>query len=516
MSNDADDKVQTDRIGHAEASAPRAMLSAKACFYNWERVHEEHKKVAMAGGCPPSAKVVRDLGIISDPQGTLKVKIGDRELIDFIGAYHLFKALAGDNLDIVSFLIDPRYLTSIGSGSTPIYNDTDGIGLPIERGYRKPWSSDRLLHHTHHTPPFTLRGMLHELGHLWLAYVNVADEPGRTKRLLHEDFPFKADPGQPQRNQAEFHWGRWMDHANSSMSYDRREWRKNDDGTFTSISHWADEAVGTYFGYSELDQYLMGFISKEAVGNWFVLPHPTPPLPVSDDVRSSGPHEGEKLLVSVDDVIALHGARKPDYVSSQRVFRQGFCIITSDAKEDPLFVGQCQHIVSLHEANFRRATAGRAVVDTRLLRPNQASISIGRGKRGDVAGPDIWVRNSNDKGDAHESPMAGQSNWIRVRVRNDSAEKYDGVTVNVYAVEGPHRTFHYPDDWRPDQLIGSCVISVKEHNEVVVELEWRPGLVPADQYASGVLLAELMPLDPALRERRSVEESGKLAVRAFG
>jgi hypothetical protein len=50
----------------------------------------------------------------------------------------------------------------------------------------------------------------------------------------------------------------------------------------------------------------------------------------------------------------------------------------------------------------------------------------------------------------------------------------------------------------------------------MVDLEWRPGLIPVDQYENAVLLVELMPLDPAQQKRASVTTSRKLAVRSLG
>jgi hypothetical protein len=511
------------------------MSHAVDFFYDWGAVHTAREAQSPGSKtAEPTAGIAGDLGIVRDPAGTLRIAYKNKDLIDFISAYQYFRNYlkdlesgekrgnSGDDYDIISFLIDPNYLRSIGSGATPIFNSTKGIGLKA-RDNRAQWSSDRLLHHTHHCPPFTPRGLLHELGHLWLAYANYRDADKKPQRLLHKDFPFVTDPGEPQQEQAAFHWGRWVDHHNSCMSYDRHEWRRNGDGTYSSISQWADDGLGSYFGYWDLDQYLMGLIPPEMVNEWIILPNPKPKLPPANDLRSSGPYTADVKKVSVNDVIAHEGARDPDHQKSQRVFRQAFCVITNDAHDDTSFIRECRNVVQMHEANFRWATSGRGVVDTRLLRPNHADVFIRQhedsknrdtGLPGFRNSPDIWVRNANDRRAIHQSPLSRQSNWINVRVHNCGGGNYENVTVNIYAAASG-RDFRYPEDWRPDRLIGSRTVPIPARDSAVVTIEWRPGLLPPEQYGTAVLLAELMPLDPKIKTLHNIQHSTKIAMKAL-
>jgi hypothetical protein len=517
-------------MDHSERANPQARADepyardVESYFYNWDAVRRA-REAAPKVEAEPKVELNGDLVVIRDAYGSLKVNHKGEDLIDFIGAHQLFnkclrdtanaempKEKYGDDYDIISFLIDPAYLPSIGSGATPIFNKTRGIGLPV-RDDRAQWGSTRLLHHTHHTAPFNPRGLLHELGHLWLAYVNYYDDLGKTKRtLLHDDFPFETSPGQPQERQQEFHWGRWVDHRNSCMSYDRHEWRSHSDGTYSYISHCSDEGLGSYFGYSELDLYLMGLIPDTDVAQWKILRDPNPKLPEANDLRSSGPHTAHVTTVSVGQVEQLHGKRVPDYSGSQRVFRQAFCAIIGDPQPHMPFIRECERIVRIHEARFRWATSGRAVVDTRLLKPNHGDIDFRDDKEGKRNA--IWVRNCNDNESSHQVPLSGQSNWVKLRVHNHGNAPYDDVTVNVYAAAKSDRELLYPADCQPNSLIGSRVVSVPAWESVVVTVEWRASLFPATLGGTEILLAELMPLGTKHTSLHSFEENEKLATKA--
>ncbi len=158
------------------------------------------------------------------------------------------------------------------------------------------------------------------------------------------------------------------------------------------------------------------------------------------------------------------------------------------------------------------------MIDTRLLRSNHADIVIRQ--REDTGplefsnSPDIWVRNVNDKIAVHQAPLSRQSNWINVCVHNRGDRIYENVTVNLYVADSGG-DFRYPEDWRPDRLIGSRTVPIPAQGSVVVAIEWRPGLLPLEQYGTGILLAELMPLDPKTKLLHSVRDSVKIAMKCL-
>jgi len=64
--------------------------------------------------------------------------------------------------------------------------------------------------------------------------------------------------------------------------------------------------------------------------------------------------------------------------------------------------------------------------------------------------PDLWIRNADDAGTAHQPVESGQDNWFHARVRNRSAgavARHFLVTFNVKPFLGTE--FSYPDDFLP-------------------------------------------------------------------
>ena len=93
--------------------------------------------------------------------------------------------------------------------------------------------------------------------------------------------------------------------------------------------------------------------------------------------------------------------------------------------------------------------------------------------------PDIWVRNREDGGLAHQNPEYGQDNWIYARVHNKSSSvtaKYFTVAFNVKQFAGTQ--FNYPIDFLP------CVAAASGFNlapasSMIVRAKWPRSKVPA-------------------------------------
>ena len=94
-------------------------------------------------------------------------------------------------------------------------------------------------------------------------------------------------------------------------------WQDNGNGTFTILSEPFFQARG----YSYLDLYLMGFLPKESVPDFFVIQNIA--LEGSDG-DGNQLWSGDRLNISVDDEIAANGPRLPPFEDSQKVFNIGF------------------------------------------------------------------------------------------------------------------------------------------------------------------------------------------------
>lgn len=86
--------------------------------------------------------------------------------------------------------------------------------------------------------------------------------------------------------------------------------------------------------------------------------------------------------------------------------------------------------------------------------------------------PDIWVRNQPDGVPAQQNPIAGQTNYVYVRVHNTGDVTVSDITVHLYntaASAGPR----WPDDWAPE--IGAAPIpGLAPGQDAVVSLPWTP------------------------------------------
>ncbi len=87
--------------------------------------------------------------------------------------------------------------------------------------------------------------------------------------------------------------------------------------------------------------------------------------------------------------------------------------------------------------------------------------------------PDIWVRHQRDGQTTPEQPLADQTNWIYVRVRNVGDATASDITVRVYSAAGA-ANIRWPADWLPE--IGATTIgSLAAGQEAVVSVPWTPG-----------------------------------------
>jgi uncharacterized protein (TIGR03437 family) len=204
--------------------------------------------------------------------------------------------------------------------------------------------------------PVTVLG--HEAGHLFLAFASVPDpnDPHATPMLgrdgVHWAFTFNSEASLLEGN------------------------RIQDNGAGASPRF---KTTATVEGYSPLDQYLMGFREP--------TPSEVPPTfaVLNSGQSSSAPPKvgvgfnGDRLDISIDDVIAAEGRRTPDSTVAQRHFRFAFVLIVPPGTKPTTEVAQVDAYRTAFEQFYPKAASNRAFADTSLRRGLQLSAAPASG-----------------------------------------------------------------------------------------------------------------------------------------
>ncbi|MCL6505822.1 MAG: HAD hydrolase-like protein [Bryobacteraceae bacterium] len=91
--------------------------------------------------------------------------------------------------------------------------------------------------------------------------------------------------------------------------------------------------------------------------------------------------------------------------------------------------------------------------------------------------PDLWVRNADDGGLAHQAPESGQDNWFYARVRNRGASVARHFLVTFQVKQFAGTQFSYPDDFLPCVAAASG-FDLAPGTSVIVKARWPRKLVP--------------------------------------
>jgi hypothetical protein len=103
-------------------------------------------------------------------------------------------------------------------------------------------------------------------------------------------------------------------------------WQDNFDGTFTQLD---DDYYVPATGYSYLDLYLMGLAAPSEVPDFFILKNLEP---AGRDGNGRPMFKGERTKVTIQDVIAVEGAREPDVDHAQKQFNTGMVVVVEHGK----------------------------------------------------------------------------------------------------------------------------------------------------------------------------------------
>jgi hypothetical protein len=150
----------------------------------------------------------------------------------------------------------------------------------------------------------------HEMGHRWAAFVSA--------KVNGEIIPLGPT-----------HWARGLQ-APAAFPYQRPVeasamgggvWQDNFDGTYTQLD---DDYYVPATGWSYLDLYLMGLITAEEVPDFFLLKNLTA---AGRDGNGHPIFKADRVKITIQDVIALEGARLPAVAQSQKNFNTGIVVV---------------------------------------------------------------------------------------------------------------------------------------------------------------------------------------------
>jgi hypothetical protein len=155
----------------------------------------------------------------------------------------------------------------------------------------------------------------HELGHRWSASASA--------RVNGEVIPLGPT-----------HWARGL-HAPAAFPYQRPYeasamgggvWQDNFDGTFTQLD---DDYYVPATGWSHLELYLMGLSAASEVPDFFILRNLAP---AGRDDNGHSIFKADRTKVTIADVIAAEGPRRPDVDHAQKQFNTGIVVIVEHGK----------------------------------------------------------------------------------------------------------------------------------------------------------------------------------------
>jgi len=498
-------------------------------WVNDVKLHHMYQRRRKAGGRKKTAKVKKfepgdepkdapttavhgEIFVIEDADNDSVINADGT--IDHVAAYDLFRTEFGDHYDFVFFRPDTTSGVAGGGNSSPtIYNQISGINHYVGDSYdgRTGWSTSKLQSIQKMGFLGQVRTCLHETGHRWCSYV-YHQEGGVHNENLHE---YVASA-----TQRPYHWGTWFDNDNSCMDYDHDDWIDSTTvpGEFEKVALVKGVPGVDQFGFHPLDLYLMGLIDPTEVGGFRYID--TPSDPDGDDSYS-----GTQVDLTITNVTDEEGPRNPAYPNTQRVYHQAFLLITKDMSgigtlsDSTTPLGELElYRRGLIDA-FRRETRSRGMIDGSLLHDNFEELYI-RDNTADTGAasstgafwdsPDIWVRNANDGGTAHQNTIRGQDNYIGIRVWNDSGEDYADVTVRVYRTNWAGTEFYYPEDWHPENLIREETQDVPAGSSATLFVRWDSAMIP-DATWHPCLLVEVVPMEVTPEGRSHVWENRKLA-----
>ena len=137
----------------------------------------------------------------------------------------------------------------------------------------------------------------------------------------------------------------------ASCSTRRRRWMRASRSPIAASGRFVTAAVTQ--GYAPLDQYLMGFAPASRCARHV---RGAEPQRFSAGPSASGVgFDGNRLNISVNDVIQAMGRRTPDHTVAQRRFRFGFILVVPPGSQDSASPAACSRWRPIASSSSRRS-----------------------------------------------------------------------------------------------------------------------------------------------------------------
>ena len=188
---------------------------------------------------------------------------------------------------------------------------------------------------------------MHEMMHRWGVSVRVMDN---------------GQPSDVLKGYMGSHWSPLMD-TDASVMYGA-DWIPGEEGRYV--------ASEVFKRYSALDLYLAGFYSAEETGSFSVL-NSSQTIPAIYPSKGTS-IDGSKRSFSVADIVAIEGERIPSHENSQKQFKAGVILLTSDTSSpDVTLVSRLNQFAEEVAVRFAHSTGGRAYLNVVNSRQKTAS-----------------------------------------------------------------------------------------------------------------------------------------------
>ena len=197
----------------------------------------------------------------------------------------------------------------------------------------------------------------HELGHRWST---------RTRAIVKGETIELRGPHDPWGMSGATHWPGTVS-TPVPFPFSRpveasimggTHWKDNGDGTFTNL---ANGTMNPASGFSYLELYLMGFLPASKVPDFVVLRNQKP---VGKSAEGQAIVSAEKVLITIQDVIAHNGPRVPPFESSQKAYSTAMVAVTLKGRQpSAAMLAQLEGIRTAWIGYWQKVTGGVSTMD---------------------------------------------------------------------------------------------------------------------------------------------------------
>ena len=261
-----------------------------------------------------------------------------------------------------------------------------------------------------------------ELTHRWLAFATFRQD-GFNNGAVSNALLGRDDA----------HWSALMHTGPADMSgdvyvsvQDGIAWQDNGNGTFTTAEVFSDRQfnISTKARFSTLDLYLMGLYTPEEVEPFYIINNArngNQAVTATSVLPKGMTISGQRLDVTVQDVIAALGPRIPNAQDAQKDFNVAFVVVTrpgQTAADVATISAEVDQFRVMWEQTFATWTGGRATVCTAL----SGNCATSRLKMDGV---------QLEGGAADGTVLPGEALTLKVTVRNVGTAVSQPATLQV-------------------------------------------------------------------------------------